>query len=177
MNVFARGLRLFAVVALVTAATTAPAASQGKGPFGGFKHDSKAPVEIVSDSLEVRQSENLAIFAGNVVAGQGTLRLTTDKLTVKYAAENSSTDTGKIQHMRADGNVFLSNGTETAQGAWAEYDLVTGMMNMGGDVVLTQGGNAVAGQSLVIDLNAGNGRVEGSAGGRVKSVFAPSSKN
>jgi lipopolysaccharide export system protein LptA len=45
---------------------------------------------------------------------------------------------------------------------------------MGGDVVLTQGGNAISSQSLVINLNDGTGRVQG---GRVKSVFTPSSGN
>lgn len=168
----ARGNRLIALAALIAAgvlgAVTADA--QTKGPFGGFKHDSKAPIEIVSDSLEVQQSSSLAIFSGQVVAGQGTLRLTADKLTVTYAAGKSDTNTGAVQHMRADGNVFLSNGSETAQGAWAEYDVAGGEVRMGGDVVLTQGGNAISGNSLVIDLNAGNGRVEG---GRVKTVFTP----
>ena len=43
-------------------------------------------------------------------------------------------------------------------------------------MVLTQGDNAISGESLVIDLNAGTGRIEGSASGRVKSVFAPAAK-
>ena len=174
---FARGLQLIALAALVAAAAaTAPAAAQEKGPFGGFKHDSSAPIEIVADTLEVRQAENLAIFSGEVVAGQGTLRLTADLLTVTYAAEEGDADTGAIQNMRADGNVFLSNGAETAQGAWAEYDVASGMIRMGGNVVLTQGGNAISGATLVIDLDAGTGRIEGGAGGRVKSVFAPAAK-
>ncbi|MEE8453965.1 MAG: LptA/OstA family protein, partial [Limibaculum sp.] len=95
---------------------------------------------------------------------------------VTYAAEEGDADTGAIQNMRADGNVFLSNGAETAQGAWAEYDVASGMIRMGGNVVLTQGGNAISGESLVIDLDAGTGRIEGGAGGRVKSVFAPAAK-
>ena len=177
-GVFAKSIQLIALVALVAAAGAA--AAQDKGPFGGFKHDSSAPIEIVADALEVRQAENLAIFSGQVVAGQGTLRLTTDLLTVTYAAEQSgasssaSTGTGTIQKMRADGNVFLSNGAETARGVWAEYDVAGGMIRMGGNVVLTQGDNAISGESLVIDLNTGIGRIEG---GRVKSVFAPAAKN
>lgn len=168
----ARKFKLFAVVALIAAGAAATGAAQAQtaGPFGGFKHDSKAPIEIVADTLEVQQSANRAIFNGDVVAGQGTLRLTTDRLTVIYAAEKSDTETGAIQNMRAEGNVFLSNGSETAQGAWAEYDVAGGMVRMGGSVVLTQGGNAISGSSLVIDMNAGSGRVEG---GRVKTIFTP----
>jgi lipopolysaccharide export system protein LptA len=184
VGVFARGLQRIALAALIAAvAATTPAAAQeaaqAKGPFGGFKHDSSAPIEIVADVLEVRQAENLAIFTGEVVAVQGTLHLTADLLNVTYAAEQSDTNaspgTGAIQNMRAEGNVFLSNGAETAQGAWAEYDLASGMMRMGGSVVLTQGDNAISGESLVIDLNAGTGRIEGGRG-RVKSIFTPAAE-
>jgi lipopolysaccharide export system protein LptA len=175
----ARGFRLIGLAALTAGALAAGAVlAQTKGPFGGFKHDSKAQIEIAADSLEVRQAENLAIFAGEVVAGQGTLRLTADKLEVNYASGESGgaadAGTGKIHKMRAEGNVFLSNGEETAKGAWAEYNVSEGMIHMGGDVVLTQGGNAISSQSLVINLNDGTGRVQG---GRVKSVFTPSSGN
>jgi lipopolysaccharide export system protein LptA len=153
------------------------AVAQVKGPFGGFKHDSKAPIEITSDSLEVRQAERLAVFSGQVVAGQGTLRLTADRVEVTYDAGGSDAATGAIRKMRAEGNVFLSNGSETAQGAWAEYDVAGGQMRMGGKVMLTQGGNAISGESLVIDLNAGTGRIEGGTGARVQSVFVPSTGN
>jgi lipopolysaccharide export system protein LptA len=175
----ARGFRLIGPAVLAAGTLAAGLAlAQTKGPFGGFKHDSKAQIEITADSLEVRQAENLAIFAGQVVAGQGTLRLTADKLEVNYASGTSdgtaSAGTGKIDKMRAEGNVFLSNGSETAKGAWAEYNVASGMVQMGGSVVLTQGDNAISGQSLVIALNAGTGKVEG---GRVTSVFTPAPGN
>jgi lipopolysaccharide export system protein LptA len=177
MCVIARGFRLIGLAALAAGLAFGIVPAQTKGPFGGFKHDSKAPIEIAADSLEVRQAENLAVFAGTVVAGQGTLRLTADRVEVNYAAGKTDSGTGAIDKMRAEGNVFLSNGSETAQGAWAEYDVAGGMVRMGGDVVLTQGGNAISGQSLVIDLNAGTGRVESAGTGRVKSVFTPATGN
>lgn len=174
----ARVLKLSGLAAFAAGFTLVTAAAQQAGPFGGFKHDSKAPIEIVADSLEVRQAESTAVFSGEVVAGQGTLRLTADRVTVIYDKSQASAEaTGKIQNMRADGNVFLSNGSETAKGAWAEYDVAGGMMRMGGDVVLTQGGNAISGQSLEIDLNTGTGKVDSAGSGRVKSVFAPAAGN
>jgi len=161
---FLAGLVLAAIAAF-------PVAAQDKGPFGGFKHDSKAPIEISADSLEVRQADSQATFTGKVVAGQGTLRLTADKVVVTYSAEGSGS-TGRIRNMRADGHVFLSNGAETAQGDWAEYDVADGMVSMGGSVILTQGQNAISGNALVIDLNTGVGRVEG----RAKVVFESTKK-
>jgi lipopolysaccharide export system protein LptA len=141
-----------------------------QGPFGGFKHDRTAPIEITSDALEVRQAENLAIFSGEVVAGQGTLRLSADRVEVAYdqSAEGDS-ETGAIRNMQARGNVFISNGAETAQGEQAEYDVDQGLITMTGSVVLTQGENVISGQRLVINLNEGQGRMEG----RVKSIFTP----
>lgn len=156
-------------------------AQEPSGPFGGFKHDSSAPIEITSDALEVHQGEHLAIFTGDVVAGQGTLRLTADRVEVSYAAQDqgagkasgeaSGTDsaTGVIRELLAVGDVFISNGSETAQGERARYDIVSGIITMTGDVVLTQGENVISGKRLSINLDEGTGRVEG----RVKSIFTP----
>ncbi len=170
-----RGVVAGVVTAVMALATPLPAAAQGAvGPFAGFKHDSKAPIEIASDSLEVQQAQGEATFVGEVQASQGTLRLTAQRLVVSYDTGEEGSETGEIQHMRAEGEVFLSNGSETARGAWAEYDVAGGTMRMGGDVVLTQGENAISGEALVLDLDAGTGRVEGREGDRVKSIFTPS---
>lgn len=148
------------------------AAAQGNSPFGGFKHDSTEPIEITADSLEVRQADQVAIFLGNVVAGQGTLRLTANRVEVFYDQENTGGDTGAIQKLDASGNVFLSNGAETAQGAFGTYNVKDGLVQMNGDVILTQGQNALSGDRLEIDLNTGVGKVLG----RVKTTFKPSSQ-
>ncbi len=66
--------------------------------------------------------------------------------------------------------MFLTSGEETATGDWADYDVARGLVTMGGGVTLTQGGNAIRGERLSVDLNAGTGRIEG---GRVQSVFTP----
>lgn len=164
---------LIARAAAVLALGLGVAWAQETGPFGGFKHDNSLPIEVTADSLEVRQAESKAIFTGEVIAGQGTLRLTADSVTVTYAADGQSeAGSGGITHMRADGNVFLSNGTETAKGAWAVYDVVAGTMRMGGGVILTQGCNAISSDALFIDLNAGVGRSEG----RVRVIFTPESE-
>lgn len=166
------------VTALVTVlgigcAGALPAFAQdSSGPFGGFKHDSTSPIEITADSLEVRQAEEIAIFAGNVVAGQDTLRLTADRVEVSYDEQASDSETGAIKLLVAEGDVFLSNGTETAQGDSARYDVEAAMITMTGDVTLTQGRNVISGDRLTIDLESGRGRVEG----RVKTIFAPQEK-
>lgn len=165
--------RLAAAAALLAALAPTLAAAQSSGPFGGFRHDRTLPIEIAADSLEVREGEKIAIFRGAVVAGQGTLRLTAEELEVNYGPGGGGT--GQIQRIQARGSVFLANGAETAAGDQANYDVAAGRITMTGEVTLTQGGNVVKGASLSIDLDSGQGRVEG-GGGRVMSVFTPAPK-
>jgi lipopolysaccharide export system protein LptA len=162
--------RAMALAVLLSAATGA-AWGQAVNPFGSFKHDADQPIEIVADSLAVDQGTQKATFTGKVEAAQGTLRLTADKIVVNYGgAGGEATGAGRIDKLRADGNVFLSNGAETASGAWADYNVAGGSVQMGGGVVLTQGDNAISGPTLSIDLNSGKGEI---SGGRVRSVFKP----
>ena len=159
--------------ALLAAAPVSAPSAFAQSPFGGFRHDETQPIEIAADSLEVQEANRIAIFRGKVVAGQGTLRLTSDELEVSYGAGGGGT--GEINRLQAKGDVFIANGAETAAGAWADYDVARGEIKMGGGVTLTQGGNVVKGGSLTIDLNTGRGAVDG-GGGRVKSIFAPTPK-
>lgn len=156
-------LRWIILVALLTSAVVFGRAQAQSIPFGGIRHDSSLPVEITADSLNVDQTARTAEFTGSVAAGQGTMRLTADRLVVEYAGEGS----GEIRLMRAYGNVTMTNGAEAAEAEEAIYTVVDGMMRMMGDVLLTQGENAIAGNILNIDLDAGTAAFEG----RVTSVF------
>lgn len=158
--------RFAATAALIALAT---AAAGQANPFGGFKHDRSQPIEIVSDSLEVRQADSVVIFSGTVEAGQGTLRLNADTVFVTYDEDAQDSETGAIQNMRAEGNVFVTNGAETAEGDFAEYDVAAGRIVMRQNVVLTQGRNALSGEQLNIDLNTGVARMVG----RVRTIFRP----
>lgn len=157
---------------LAIALAVGAGAQDASSPFGSFRHDASQPIEITADRLAVDQAAGTATFTGEVVAGQGTLRMTAASITVNYggAVGGQGGGAGNIDRLRAEGDVFLSNGAETARGAWADYDVAGGVVTMGGDVVLTQGENAISGETLRIDLNAGAGEI---SGGRVRSVFTP----
>lgn len=166
-----RARALVCAAALLVLGPVAAGAQAPDSPFGAFKHDAAQPIEITADSLAVDQASQTATFRGEVVAGQGTLRLSAEQIVVSYGgAGGDAAQAGRIDRLRAEGDVFLSSGAETARGAWADYDVAGGSVTMGGDVVLTQGENAISGQTLRIDLNAGTGEI---SGGRVRSVFTP----
>ena len=63
------------------------------------------PIQIESDKLEVRESENLAIFSGNVSVTQGPTLLKSGKMTVYYAKDGGSAATGSanIDRLEVDG--------------------------------------------------------------------------
>jgi len=43
--------------------------------FGSTEQDRSQPVEVTSDSLNVNQNDNTAVFEGDVVIAQGAMRL------------------------------------------------------------------------------------------------------
>lgn len=159
----------FGLAALSLALLPALATAQGATvAFGGLKHDSTLPVEVTSDQLNVNQTDGTAIFTGNVLVGQGDMRLSSSRLQVEYGAEGTP-NAGRIVRMHATGNVVLVNPPEAAEANEAVYTIDSGNVVMTGNVILTQEQNALSGQRLVVDLNKGTGVMEG----RVKTIFQP----
>jgi lipopolysaccharide export system protein LptA len=146
-----------------------PISALGQGAsvaFGGLKHEASLPIEVTADTLNIDQAKGTASFSGSVVAGQGELRIGADSIDVEYAVENGNV-TGRINRMVASGNVTLTNGGEAAEAARAVYVVASGTIEMSGNVLLTQGQNALAGEALSIDLGTGQAKIEG----RVRTIF------
>lgn len=151
---------------LAICAATAIFAQGASVAFDGLKHDASLPVEITADELSVDQQTGQAVFSGNVVAGQGEMRLSAARVTVQYAVVNGQA-TGDIDTLVASGGVTLVNGGEAAEAQNATYAVRSAEIVMTGDVILTQGPNALSGERLTVDLNTGQGRMTG----RVKTIF------
>lgn len=160
-----------ALVCLAVLIVPVTALAQGaQVAFGGLQHDKTLPVEVTADQLNVDQSDGTAVFTGNVLVGQGEMRISANRVDVYYATENDQA-TGRIQRMLATGDVVMVNGAEAAEAERAEYTIDSGNVVMTGNVLLTQGQNALSGNRLVIDLDTGTGVMEG----RVKTIFQPGS--
>ena len=142
-----------------------PAAHAQQVAFGGIRADISAPVEITSDSLSVNQTDGSATFSGNVVIGQGDMRLQAENVRVEYAQG----DTSRIQKLHASGGVTLASATEAAEAREAVYEVPSGTIVLSGDVLLTQGSNVMSGQKLTVDLSSGTGQMDG----RVRTILQP----
>ncbi|MGN7868806.1 lipopolysaccharide transport periplasmic protein LptA [Paracoccus sp. 22332] len=150
------------LTALILAAT--PAVAQNVA-FGGMRADITAPVEVRADNLSVNQADGSAVLTGNVVIGQGGMRLSADRVTIIYAEG----DQNRIRSLDAVGNVTLVSGPDAAEAQAATYDVAGGNVTLTGDVVLTQGQNVLTGDTMQVNLGTGQAQVQG----RVRSVLQP----
>ncbi|MFC7702727.1 lipopolysaccharide transport periplasmic protein LptA [Plastorhodobacter daqingensis] len=153
-------------LALLVPGLPLPAVAQGaQVAFGTMQADTSLPVEVTADQLEVDQADGTAVFTGNVTIGQGAMRLTADRVRVEYAAGGVN----RIARLLASGNVTLASGNEAAEAQEADYSIDDGRIVMTGDVLMTQGQNALSGERMVVDLTRGTALVEG----RVRTILAP----
>lgn len=143
----------------------APAQAQGTNvAFGSIKQDTTKPVEVSADNLAVNQENGTAIFTGNVVIGQGDMRLAAPRVLVVYAEEQS-----RIQRLEATGGVTLVSGPDAAEAARADYNIDSGVVVMTGDVLLTQGRSALTSEKMTVNLKTGSAQMQG----RVKTILQP----
>ncbi|WP_417605142.1 LptA/OstA family protein [Primorskyibacter flagellatus] len=140
-----------------------PVYAQGANvAFGASRQDSSGPVEVTADNLSVNQSDGTALYTGNVVIGQGDMRLAAPRVLVVFAEDNS-----KIDRLEATGGVTLVSGEDAAEAERADYDIDGGTIDMAGNVLLTQGPSAVTSERMRVDLDAGTAQMSG----RVKTIL------
>jgi lipopolysaccharide export system protein LptA len=139
-------------------------AQAGQVAFGKTQADRNLPVEVTSDNLSVNQADNTATFTGNVVIGQGEMRLAAPRVLVVYLPDRTG-----IESLEATGGVTLVSGEDAAEAERADYNISTGMIELRGNVLLVQGTNAITGETVLVDTAGGTAQVSG----RVKTILQP----
>lgn len=154
-------LSLFLPVFLVIQASVV--AAQGTNvAFGTIRQDTNLPVEVTSDNLSVDQETGIAEFTGNVLIGQGEMRLSAPRVLVIYDQNNRG-----IARMEATGGVTLVSGPDAAEADRADYSIENGTIVMTGNVLLDQGPNALSAERMDVQLDAGTAQMSG----RVKTII------
>ncbi|TCP27363.1 LptA/OstA family protein [Rhodovulum adriaticum] len=162
---------LLRVVMVALAIALAPAAAPAQGTqiaLGLSDHDRSQPVEVTAETLRVDQGAGTAQFLGDVLVQQGALRLSARQVTVIYGPAQEDAPR-RIARLEAEGDVLMTLQAEAAEADRAVYTVDDAQVVMTGNVLLTQGDGAVAGQRLVADLARGTGTMEG----RVRTVLQP----
>jgi lipopolysaccharide export system protein LptA len=152
----------FLVLSLSLVAASAEA--QQEIAFGDLNQDTTLPVQVTADQLAVNNADGTAIFSGNVVVTQGEMKLAAAEVKVTYGSEQND-----IETLAASGGVTVTNLGDAAEAREALYTIDSGMIVLTGEVLLTQGPSAMAGQKLTINLKDGTGVMEG----RVTTTFQP----
>jgi len=157
-------LRLL-LIALFAALFSTQSIAQGASvAFGTIAQDTNLPVEVTSDELAVDQETGSAVFSGNVVIGQGEMRLSAQRVLVVYRAEAEG-----IAKMEATGGVTLVSGPDAAEAQRADYSIDDGTIVMRGDVLMTQGASALSADTMTIRLRDGTARMSGNVRTRLQT--------
>lgn len=177
-------------------AQAAPAKARGaSSALGGLGGDSKEPIKIDADKLDVLDKENKAVFSGNVVAVQGETTVRCTVMTVLYegrggpggtagrpatpapaaaapaaGAAGGQGNDSSIKRILCKGPVTVVSKTQAATSDNAEFDRARNLVIMTGNVALNDGPNVTRGQKLTYDTVTGVANVEG---GRVQGLFVP----
>ena len=167
-----------------------PAKSRGGppgSPFGGMGGDSKEPIKIDANKLDVLDKDNKAVFSGNVVAVQGETTVRCSVMTVFYegrgqggtpkpaqpAAQGQGANDGAIKRIECAGPVTVVSKTQAATSDNAVFDRANNKVIMTGNVALNDGPNITRGDQLVYDTQTGVANV--TSKGRVQGFFVPNS--
>ncbi len=199
--------RRTASAAAVAFALLAPAHAQS--PVAGFSNiggdNSKKPINIELDRLEVDDKKHVATFIGNVIAIQGeyTLRAPIIEVTYEKQEQPASQDhaaahkvaatkpangdaagdpmsNGQIRFIHATGGKVVVTSAKEEQEAIGEdavYDVKGQTIVMTGkEVILTQKKNVVKGKQLNVDLATSRATVVPEKGHRMQAVFTQEGK-
>ncbi|MGX1740562.1 LptA/OstA family protein [Bosea sp. NPDC055353] len=176
-------------------AQAAPAKPRGaSSALGGLGGDSKEPIKIDADKLDVLDKENKAVFSGNVVAVQGETTVRCTVMTVLYegrggpggtagrpatpapapspaaAGAGGQANDSSIKRILCKGPVTVVSKTQAATSDNAEFDRANNVVIMTGNVALNDGPNVTRGEKLIYNTTTGIANVQG---GRVQGLFVP----
>ena len=167
------------------AAAPAPAQNQGFAGFGGA--NSKEPIKIDSDRLDVFDKEKKAIFAGNVVAVQGETTMRCKTLTVFYeqgvgaqggakpapGAQAAGGGDNGVRRLECAGPMTVVSKDQIATADNAIYDKGEQKVYLNGNAKLSKGENVTTGDRLIYDLSTSRASVERKPGQRVRALLVP----
>lgn len=177
--VLAAAMLFAAPAAFAQTATNVPNALQG------FSQNRNKPVHIKAQTFELRDKDRKATFTGNVHVAQGDTIIRCKTLIVTYeqggsggtapSAQPGPGGSSQISKLEALGGVIVIQKDQTATGDSGFYDMRANTVTLHGNVVVSQGGNVMRGEQLVVDLNTGVSRVISGKRGQVEMSIPQSS--
>ena len=104
-------------------------------------------IKISSEKLNVYRDSNISVFSGNVYAEDDKIKLWADKISIFYDEENKS-----MYEIIAENNIKIIVNNMTAYGNFSKYQVDYEELLLEGDVVVTEKGNKIQSDQLILDL-------------------------
>ncbi len=125
--------------------------------------DSKDPVFIKSDTLNLNSKDRLFTYKGNVKVVRGEVEITTDLMIGQYSEKQ------ELETVVCQGNVVVTRGAEMrATSNRAYYNIKSGKIELTQEPELTRGINVLAADKIIVYANEDKSEAEGNV--RVKVV-------
>jgi lipopolysaccharide export system protein LptA len=169
--------------------------SRRSDPFSGFGGNSKDPIRIDANKLEVFEKEEKAIYSGDVVAVRGATVTRSTQMVIFFdnknrnanrdapaarpaagAAAANAGDTQNLKRIEFKGPVSVVDGTRTATANEMIYDALAKTVTLRGNAVVADGPNIQRGELMTYNTETAIVQVT-NPGGRVQGVFTPGSQN
>jgi len=132
----------------------------------------KSKVNIESDQMELSESENKAVFKGNVRARQDDVSLNSTNLTATFVkTKGGGTDVTWLE--TKGGGVKIITGSQTITGDRMKMDVKANTAVVTGNVTVVQGTSVVKGEKLNVNLNTNESKFSSVPGSKVKFSFNP----
>lgn len=154
----------------------------GKAVMTGDNLRLRSPDQVVTarERFEYDVAGGRLSAHGEAVVVRGQDRLSADIVSAVFA-EDPATKKRVLKELAADGHVVITTPTETVRGRSGVYDAASNIAVLRGDVRIERGPNVLEGAQAEVDLNTNVSRMiggaDGGAGGRVRGVFYPGSKD
>lgn len=139
--------------------------------------DRQQPVNLVADRAELNQNTGVAVYEGNVVVTQGTMRLTGDKVIVY-------TKNGEFERMESFGKptTFKQKPAADKEEMFGEalrldYSATTGVVVATTKAKVTQAKDVFTGDRIEYDVNKDIVRAQGKPNERVQIILQPRPEN
>lgn len=136
-------------------------------------------LSITSDRLEMDDKNQVAIFSGHVVADDGRMRLTSEKMTVRY--DKRMKGNGGVREVKAEGRVTIQQERDHGTADVALYQVDKRVVELIGnerDATVRRGDDQLTGKRILVTLNPQQRidkvSVQGAENRRVSARITPS---
>ena len=129
-------------------------------------HVSANEINIVSDRLEINDNTNESIFIGNVYAEEDTFKIWSEKMIVNFD-ENRD----QIDEIKSFNDVKIHHNDITTNSDQALYLPSSQILKLTGNVHVTQGGNKIKCEELILDIKNSTSIMKGNSENRLEATI------